>query len=526
LGRILEAAYARIPFDLLDRLAARPGLAAITAGLLAFFGSALVGLIAGLPLPIVHDEFAYLLQADTFVHGRVANPAHPMWQHFETFHILWQPTYASKYPPAQGLVLALGQVLGHPVIGVWISAGLMCAALTWMLFAWVPRRWAVVGGILVAAQLGMVSYWTQSYWGGAVAAAGGALLFGATRRLVEDPRLRDGLVLGLGLVILATSRPFEGFLVSLPAAAVLAWAVIRSRTAPILAALAVTLAVLVLSSLGIGYYNHRVTGDALTMPQAAYNRTYALTPNFFWQEPPDLPDRKFRHAEFEEFFRGYALERYEEMRDPSTFLLRSIGKLITIPLFFLGPGVLALFRLRKALRDHWIQLAAGVSLGLLLVELFTNTWPHYLAPATCLVFVVMIACLRTLHETSTRHLEGRRMVLLIVVFFALSLPVRVLTLAAHEARSLASFARQREDVVETLLRHPGRDLVIVHYGQDHNVHEEWVFNEADIDGAEIVWARDMGGRNGEIIAYFPQRRVWHLRVDREPRLQPIRGSDR
>jgi len=94
------------PWFLLARR--RPWIAFLLVDFLALAASALLTVFAGIPQPRIHGEFSYLLASDTFAHGRLANPPHPLWKHLETFHVIQHPTYTSKLPPAQSLTLALG----------------------------------------------------------------------------------------------------------------------------------------------------------------------------------------------------------------------------------------------------------------------------------------------------------------------------------------------------------------------------------------------------------------------------------
>lgn len=161
------------------------------------------------PSPDIYDEFSHLLVADTLRHFRLANPAHPLHQFFETFFVLQEPTYSSIYPVGQGLMLAAGRMLfGLAWAGVVVSTAAFCALVYWMLRAWTTPVWALLGGLLAVAEFGPLNQWMNTYWGGAEAAAAGCLVFGALPRLLVGT-VRDAVLLGLGLGLHLLIRPFE-----------------------------------------------------------------------------------------------------------------------------------------------------------------------------------------------------------------------------------------------------------------------------------------------------------------------------
>src|SRR4030081_1468381 len=235
----LGSAFFRRVERALGRLARKKSLSVAVVGFAALLLRLAILPLCPIPQPFVHDDFSFLLAADTFASGRLTNPTPAMWTHFESFHITMKPTYMSMYFPAQGLVLAAGKVLmGHPWFGLLVITALMCSAICWMLQAWLPPGWALLGGILAILRLGLFSYWINTYAGaGSIAALGGALVLGALPRFMKGVRLRDGFLLATGVILLGTCRLYEGMLLCLPVAFVLARWIFFGKNRPAAAVL-------------------------------------------------------------------------------------------------------------------------------------------------------------------------------------------------------------------------------------------------------------------------------------------------
>jgi hypothetical protein len=525
--------YARLE-RALGRLARRKSLSVAVIGLAAILLRLAILPVSPIPQPFSHDDFSFLLAADTFASGRLTNPSPAMWMHFESFHISVKPTYMSMYFPAQGVILAVGKVLtGHPWYGILLTTALMCAATCWMLQAWLPPTWALLGGALAVLRLGLFSYWIDSYSGaGSVAALGGALVLGALPRLVKRARLREGLLMAAGVILLGTSRLYEGMLLCVPVVCFLIWRMFfegnRPATGVLLRCAVVPLMLIGAAGVWMGYYNYRVFGSPFTLPYTMNRAQYAVSPYFVWQSERAGP--VYHHAVMREFYSKDELKNFEEIHRPYGFITQTFVKAAMGILFYAGFALLVpLIMVRRALLDRrlrFLVLCALVLMAGQLVEVFF--FAHYLAPFTAAFYAIGLQTMRHLRLWSPGGKPvgltlTRLIVTLCVVLAGVRLAAKPLRLylpvwpGAWASEWYGSDGRPgtaRAAIESRLERMPGKQLVIVRYSLGHNSLDEWVYNAADIDGSKVIWAREMDAANDvELIDYYKDRKVWLVQPD-------------
>jgi hypothetical protein len=519
------------------RLARRQGLAVVAVGLATLLLRLALLPLCPIPQPFSPDDFSFLLASDTFAHGRLTNPTPAMWTHFESIHITMQPTYMSMYFPGQGLLLAAGKVfLGHPWYGVLIASALMCAAICWMLQAWLPPTWALLGGMLAILRLGLFSYWVNTYTGGAlITALGGALVLGALPRLIKTARFRFALLMAIGIILLALTRPYEGLLLCLPVAAVLGrWALFgknRPTRGVLIRRAAFPLALIVAAGAWMADYDYRAFGSPLTLPYTVNRATYAIAPYYVWQSP--RPEPLYRHKEMRNFYYRDELDTFTRIHRLSGFVPETLRKAHDALLFLAGVALLPpLFMLRRVLLDRRIRflvLCVLIFIAGMVIEIYFI--PHYMAPFTAAFYAIGLQAMRHLRLWNP---EGRPVGLTVVrltvaLCFALA-ALRPFERPLHltpvewppfgwlwQWYGPGHYGTERAQIEAGLEQLPGKQIVIVRYTPEHQPLEEWVYNAADIDNSKVVWAREMDPANDqELMHYYPDRKVWLVQPDSLP----------
>ena len=533
--RLGAAVFARVERAFAE-LARLKGLAVVVVGLSALLRLAVLPAFPA-PRPFLPDDYSFLLAADTFAAGYLTNPTPAMWTHFESIHVTMQPTYTSMYFPGSGLILAAGQVLFHnPWLANVCVDALMCAALCWMLQAWLPPNWALLGGFLAVLRIGLFSYWINTFYGGSAlpAALGGALVLGALPRLKRTARLRYGMLLSAGIAILALTRPYEGVLLCLPVAVMLIhweWrGKNRPRPAVLLSRAAIPMALLLATLCWFGYYNYRSFGSPTTLPYTVDRAQYGIVPYFIWQ--PLQPAPHYRYdviAHYYEHEVGY----YQKVRSIRGYVPATLDKTIGVIVFYAGFALLLpLIMTRRVLLDRRVRflvICVAVFVASMLIEIFT--FPHYLSPFMPALCALGLQAMRHLRVWKLNGSPvGRTFVRLSVVnclllgvasVFASPLHLkvpewpRVRWDSAWQRTGDEGIARAR--IATALEQLPGPQLAIVRYSSNHNPLDEWVYNRADIDASKVVWAREGdAAANSELLQYYPARQAWLVEPDTVP----------
>ncbi len=479
----------------------------------------------GVPQPVIQDEFSYLLGADTFAHGRMANPPPPLGKFFESPHILVRPTYASKYPPGQALFLALGQsFLGSPFYGVPIGNALMLFAICLMLTVWVPLQWAVSVSTMFALCLQPSMYWTNSYLGGSVAASGGALVLLGIGLYRKKPTPVAGVTFALGALLLFWTRPFEGGVFTITVLVVFAREIWRNRRVGVLVA---TVSVLAAGGLWTCYDNRAVTGDPLLLPYLLHDRQYNATPVFWFL--PLRAGHVYSHPRLasEHGVQGWEASVYRENRNLPAW--QFFGFELFESVLTLSPslriGVLLALLVPVAWRQPLYRRMVAV-IGVFTLALAAETFhsEHYAAPVwPALALMIAVWAQRAWSPRVLRQPVGAATVILALASPAIvSIPHHLSRLSAASSSQgrgsetvASSWSDRRAALIRGLSALSRRQLVIVRYpSPDWNVVEEWVYNGADIDRQQVVFAHDLGPeQNRELLKYYPDRRALLLTFD-------------
>ncbi|HVV47721.1 MAG TPA: hypothetical protein VHC72_21060, partial [Bryobacteraceae bacterium] len=374
--------------------------------------------------------------------------------------------------------------------------------------------------------------WMNSYFGGAVSATAGALVFGALASLRTSGKKRTPAVLcACGIILLFATRPFEALLWLGVAVVYAAWFLRQSATPRrmIWHNLAVPFCAIFLIGAGwLAYYNWRVTGNPANPPYLEYRRIYG-TPQPYWWQPPVVISR-FDYPELRDNYLNQ-VHLYQARYSPAAIFDAERERLRNFWRFFVGPFLTpAVLFLGAIFRDRRIRPWLLISAVFILDKATYHAWfPAQNGPATVLVMLVIAQCWRHLRVWQRRRFIGIAATRMVASAFVLAIALGGLGRAVEPAlprgfrhitpiwESLYPPRRLRDEVTARLESIPGKHLVFVKYASGHCFCEEWVFNSADPMSQRVVYVRPYSPESDEaLIRTFKGFDPWVVEPDSHP----------
>ena len=220
----------------------------------------------------------------------------------------------------------------------------------------------------------------------------------------------------------------------------------------------------------------------------------------------------------------YEMAEHEKVDSPFHFIVYLMFRVQEYWRFFIGPVLtIPLLFFAAVWRSGRLRLLIiGAACAAVAAGFEGAAMAHYISPATGAIVAILIECLRRLRGWTYR---GRRMglflarlaPLMMVAVLGLRIAAENLGLPYTQHLNYQSWCCQvkgnyaKVRAIAYLNSQHGKHLVIVTPKDDPNNLLQWIYNDADIDGSRIVWARDMGAdENAKLKEFFRGRTVWRL----------------
>jgi hypothetical protein len=523
-------------------------------------------------IPKLHDEYMHLLQMQMLARGKLWMHAHPVADSFESFHIYVKPVYAGKYFPGTSLMMAPGVWLG---LQFWAIPAIVCGAAVGLLYRVVAELLDGVAGILAALlllsltefrylSLAAMSHGFMVFWG--------LMTVWGWLRWRKNPRWWWALMIGVAAGWGAITRPIDAFCYAAPVGVAMLIDLLarsprvrgdegdkarqsRKSRHPVLSRsterggeakavtpspppspayrrgrqLLATLGMIVLGAAPFlalqGILNWGVTGSVLKTADWYHNDLFTPGMSFGFHRSSqtrrpatELPQRIKYYETYtvpaaeahrpELVLRNWVTERFPRL---VTYSLPSPMLLFVVPAALLG-----LVNGRQG--RWWLVLGGMLPLFVATYMMFSYLLTHYAVVAAPGMIVIVLVGVRVVEESWPRWKQH----------FTTFATLWICMLSLHGMREFnrlvqddpydwetARFNAKLESLIS------GRAIVLWHWNDENNPHDEPVFNVQAPwpDDHRVVRAQDRGeAQNQKLFEYYakvqPDRKVyWVDRMD-------------
>jgi hypothetical protein len=468
--------------------------------------------------PILHDEYAYVLQAKMLAAGHLWMPAHELGDFFESFHLLTDDVYAAKYGPGTAMFFAPAALLHLPP---WMTPLLLSGVAVGLFYLLAAELFGEGSGWLAALLLislgafRRTSVMMMSQAPVLVLALVAMLAFVYWRRT-----RRGGWMVALGVAVgwAAITRPVDALCVAMPLAVAVLVELWRADNAGRVRTIALGLAGVAPFVLLQLVYNKGVTGSVTTLPWVHYAKLYdpydtmgkrpldtKLMPRPLLPQKQAIIDDFTRPA-----FEGKARQGLRtRLTDRATRLLvgppmeeQEAGKYVygAVPspllVALLPVGLIGLLDRRRWM--FW----APLPLFVLFYANYSYFFSHYTVAVLPAVILMVLGAGEALRRTWPRLTGpvGLGLALLVVAVSVTALPQ--VNPARHDQWIDAPLLRDVDAKLAKLEHVPA--VVLFKYDPERMIHEEPVYNveTAWPDDARVIRAHDLGERNKELFGYY------------------------